>query len=48
MTKEEFKIQFIESGRLAWDKIRDIDFEYMYNHLHFTDSAVAEIFEVSI
>jgi hypothetical protein len=48
MTKEEFKQKFIESGLLTWDDIRDIDFDHMYNHLHFIDSTVAEMFGLPI
>ena len=48
MTKDEFKKKFINNGSLAWDKIGEIDFDFMYNHLHFIDSIVAELFEVPI
>ena len=48
MTKEEFKEEYIDSGKRTWDKLEDFDFEYMYNDLHFIDSAVAEIFEVPL
>ena len=46
MTKDEFKKKFIESGKLTWDKINDIDFDFMYNDFCFIDSIVAEMFEV--
>jgi len=46
MTKDEFKEKFITSGLLTWDKVRDIDFDFMYNNCDFIDSTVAEIFEV--
>ena len=46
MTKDEFKKKFVESGKLTWDRVDDEDFNHMYNHLHFFDSTVAEIFEV--
>jgi len=48
MTKEEFKNKFIKSGLLTWEKARDIDFDHMYNHLHYIDSVVAELFEVPL
>ena len=48
MTKDEFKKKFIESGKLTWDKVGTIDFDIMYNDLHFIDSIVAEMFEVPI
>ena len=48
MTKDEFKEKFITSGLLTWDKVRDIDFDYMYNHCDFIDSTIAEMFEVPI
>ena len=48
MTKDEFKNKYIASGFLTLEKTRDIDFNHMYNHLHFIDSVVAEIFEVPI
>lgn len=48
MTKDEFKKKFIQSGLLTWDKAGSIDFDYMYNCLHFLDSTVADIFEVPI
>lgn len=48
MTKDEFKEKFIDSGKLTWDKIKNTDFDFMYNHFHFIDSTVAEMFEVPI
>ena len=48
MTKDEFKERFIQSGKLTWDKIRYLDFDFMYNRLRFTDSTIAELFEVPI
>jgi len=48
MTKNEFKERFIQSGKLIWDKIEDIDFDVMYNDLNFIDSTVSELFEVPI
>lgn len=46
MTKEEFMSQFVESDQLTWDKIRDIDLDYMYNNLQYIDSEVALMFDV--
>ena len=48
MTKDEFKKKFVESGKLSWDKVDDVCFDFMYNDLHFIDSTVAEVFEVSM
>jgi len=48
MTKEEFKTKSIKNGLLTWDKVDDVHFDYLYGDLHFTDSSLAQIFEVSI
>jgi hypothetical protein len=48
MTKDDFKKKFIEKGLLTWEKADVIDFDHMYNHLNFSDSVVAELFEVSM
>ena len=48
MTKDEYKKEYIESKLVTWDKVGDMDLDFMYNHFHFIDSNIAEIFEVTI